>query len=243
MRFFIGVFLSILFLSQNLLAQAAFKTVRERIIKAEEQTATVPSNPYVPVGSSGVVIREFDDEHESIIAKAIVEEKNEKEMKIRFKPFDMLKQDALPTPKIKPRKGDKVILNYLYDRAFVIVPNEESYLEVLSQFPAISWIHPDILAAFLSKEYNPQPSKEDFQKVCNKNASMLLFFAIGDKGYFVDCNTFKIIKETPFDKKDSKEMVPFYSRIGEIESNIFDLTKGKIENYETYYKKLLGIEK
>ncbi len=242
MRLILAFFITIFFY-QNLSAKVAFKLVKEQILSIDKDTALLPSNPYVPIGSSGIVVRKFDDEHETIIAKAVVEEKNYKDMKIRFKTFDMLKQDALPTPKIKPRKGDTVILNYLYDRAFVIVPNEESYLEVLSKFPNISWIHPDILAAFLSKEYNPEPSKEDFQTVCNKNVSMLLFFAIDDKGYFVDCNTFKVLQEVPFDKKEGKTMVPFYSRIGDIESNIFNLSKSKIENYENYYKKLLGIKK
>ena len=242
MRFIITILISILFY-QNLSAATAFKPVKEKILKADKKSAVIASNPYVPVGSSGVIIRKFDDNHETIIAKAVVESKNEQEIKIKFKVFDMLKQDALPSPKIFPKKGDIVILNYLYDRAFAIVPNEESYLEVLSSFQNISWIHPDILAAFLSKEYNPQPSKEDFQTVCNKNASMLLFFAIGDKGYFVDCNTFQVLKETPFDKKEGKETLPFYSRIGEIESNIFNFSKSNIDNYENYYKKLLGIEK
>ncbi len=239
---FLTVLITIFF-SCTLFAKGVFKLVETEIIKTGKKEAIVKNSPYVPIGSSGVVIRKLDDTHSTIIAGAVVESKNGDEMKIKFIVFDMLEQSALPPLKVLPRKGDKVLLNYLYNRAFVIAPNEDTYLSILSDFPQISWIHPDILAAFLSKEYNPTPKKEDFQKVCKQNTSMLLFFAIKNRGYFVDCNSFKILKEEKISFKEGKTALPFYSRIGEIESSIFSIGSNSIKNYDKYYKKLLGIEK
>ncbi len=235
--------LSIFFCFQSsLFASGAFKSVETKIIEADKKGALVENNPYVPVGSSGIVIRKFDDEHQTVIAKAIVESKSKEGIRIKFAMFDLLKQDALPAPNIMPEKGDTVILNYLYDRAFVIVPNEETFLEITSKYPEIDWIHPDILAAFLSKEYNPEPDREDFQNACKKNLSMLLFFVVKNSGYFVDCNSFKVLKNESVDKKEGKTILPFYSRIGDIESNIFNIAKSKIDNYDNYYIKLLEIK-
>ncbi len=236
----ISLFIAI-FLSSSLFANA-FKLVKTTIIEADKKGAWVKNSPYVPIGSSGVVIKRFDNKHSTIIAGAVVEKKERDKMRIKFIMFDMLEQSALPPLRVMPQKGDTVILNYLYNRAFVIAPNEDTYLSVLSDFPEISWIHPDILAAFLSKEYNPTPKKEDFQKVCKQNTSMLLFFAIDKKGYFVDCNSFKVIKEENFQVKEGNVTLPFYSRIGAIESGLFSFSNS-IKNYESYYKKLLGIKK
>ncbi len=230
-----------LFISSSLFANA-FKLVKTPIIEVDKKGAWIKNSPYVPIGSSGVVIKKFDNKHSTIIAGAVVEKKEGDKMRIKFIMFDMLEQSALPPLRVMPKKGDMVILNYLYNRAFVIAPNEDTYLSVLSDFPEISWIHPDILAAFLSKEYNPAPKKEDFQKVCKQNTSMLLFFAIDKKGYFVDCNSFKVIKEENFSAKEANATLPFYSRIGKIESGLFNFSDS-IKNYDSYYKKLLGIKK
>ncbi|NPA81014.1 MAG: hypothetical protein GXO31_00195 [Epsilonproteobacteria bacterium] len=239
----IAALLIFLFFSEAVFAGGVFKTIESKIIEADDKGAVLEDSPYVPIGSSGVVIRKFDDKHSTIIAGAVVEKKEGDKMRIKFIMFDMLEQSALPPLKIMPKKGDTVILNYLYNRAFVIAPNEDTYLEILSDFPQIDWIHPDILAAFLSKEYNPTPKKEDFQKVCKQNTSMLLFFAIEDKGYFVDCNSFKILKEENIQAKEANATLPFYSRIKDIESSIFNFGPDSIKNYDKYYKKLLGIEK
>jgi len=125
------------------------------IINSSQRTATIKDID-VPVGSSGIVIHYFDKEHSTVVARAELIKKN----KIAYRLFDTLKQENLPTPKILPKNGDKVILNYLYDRGLIIAPNYKTYKNIINNYNEIEWLHPDLFAAELSREKNPAPTKK-----------------------------------------------------------------------------------
>ncbi len=212
------------------------------IISIDKDSALIKADPIIEVGSSGVIMHKFDNEHQTISKGAIVIEKDEKFAKIKFFDFDYLKQDALPSYKIEPKSGDKVILNYLYNKALPIVPNLKTFKYVQQKFSDLDWVHPDILTMELIDSGNKSPTKEDFSKVCKTNTFALLLFAIKDKAYFVDCNSFKVIKSVMIE--ESKERLkPFYSRI-DLESvsilNFF--TTGEVKNYDKYYTNFLGLK-
>ena len=197
----------------------------------------------IAVGSSGIVLHSFDGEHKTIIARAEVISKESGNLSVSFSKFDRLVQKALPDYKIKPSKGDTLILNYLYNRILPITPNEESFKEFKEKFSSFDIVHPDIFASNLFIEKEPLPSKRDFQANCKKNDYALLFFSIDKLGYFVDCSTFKVLDTITLSSDVNPTMKPFYSRIPKIKSSLGAIIGEKdIGDYNLYYKKMLGLK-
>ncbi len=241
-RFFIPLFLSTLTL---LSANTNFSPYSTTVSEIKNNYIYIDENKDFSVGSSGIILRDFDGTHKTIIAVVEVVEKKGASAILKYKKFSALNQDALPQYSITPKKGDEVILNYLYNRALIIAPNEESFNYIKKTHNKFSWIHPDIFASTLARDYSPAPKKDDFKKECTEDSFALLFFIVEDSGYFVDCNSFKILHkvELPKDLKNTKQMTPFYHRLKEIKGRVFGLMGGKgIQNYNNYYKKLLGIK-
>ena len=212
-----------------------------KIIKLEGNEAVVPDSPQVNIGSSGIVIHNFDDKHRTIITKAVVTKKTGTNMYLKLYYYKDLNMDALPSYKIVPKVGDTVIFNYLYKRILPIVPNKEAFEKFKNEFPRIDVIHPDLFAYELAVEGNTAPKLSDFRKECNNDDFGLLFFALSDQGYFVDCTSFKVIGKLDFPTEGKKEK-PFYTRIKNIKPKFFGLGSDEIKDFDSYYKKLLGIK-
>ena len=187
-------------------------------------------------GMSGIVIHHFDADHSTIVARAIYQGSDT----ITFDVYDALAQESLPKPKILPQVGDEVILGYLYDRSLLIAPNLQSYQHYVAAHPDIQWLHPDLFAVELSKARHPIPQKEDFKNFCNKFATGTIHFALKDRVVEADCYTLAPIHRESFPVDQTKVKLPFYSRIKEIESSIFDFFGQKeIPDYFGYYSHLL----
>ncbi len=200
----------------------------------------------IPVGSSGIVIHAFDKEHKTIVAEAVVTGKQEGKLRVTFRKFKRLHQAALPEYKIVPKKGDILILNYLYNRVLPITPDEAHFKSFGRKYGSrFEIIHPDLFASQLYFNHQPQPTKEDFQNSCRQNDTSLLYFEVGERGYFIDCNTFSILDTeqltAPVNSKTAKQ--PFYYRIPTIKNRLGGILGGEtIGDYNLYYKKLLGIK-
>lgn len=226
-------------------ANTNFSPYNTVITKVENKTIYIDDNKDFSIGSSGVVLHTFDKTHKTIIAAVEVVGKKDGKAHLKYKSFKRLKQEALPSYNITPKKGDTVILNYLYKRVLAIVPDLKTFDFVTKNHEGFEWIHPDIFAATLAADYNPVPTKDDFIQMCTTNTFALLFFAIEQKGYFIDCNSFKTIYQIDLPKElvSKKPMIPFYNRLQEIKGRVFGLMGSKgINNYDGYYKKLLGIK-
>jgi len=232
------IFFSLFLVSLTLL-NAKFLEYKTKILSIDGNTATVKNSADVQIGSSGIVLHNYSKKHSTIVAKVIAVDKTGDYIKIRFRKFGDLKQDVLPVPKILPSVGDIVILNYLYNQALPITPNYKTYKEVTLKHSDIKWLHPDLFAAKLFADSNPSPNKDDFQNMCKDYSFNLLYFAINQKGYFVDCNSFKVIKQENLDIKDNKIIVPFYSRVKDIDASWLSFGKSKITNYANYYQMLI----
>ena len=232
------IFFSLFLVSLTLL-NAKFLEYRAKILSIDGNIATVKNSPEIKIGSSGVVIHSYSKKHSTIVAKVIVVDKNSDYIKVRFRKFSDLKQDVLPVPMILPTTGDTVILNYLYNHALAITPNYKTYKEVTTKHNDINWLHPDLFSAKLFADSNPSPNKDDFQNMCKDYSFNLLYFAVNQEGYFVDCNSFKVLKQESLNTKENKTVVPFYSRIKDIDASWLSFGKSKITNYNNYYKMLL----
>jgi len=215
-----------------------YQTTIKKLVGNE---AVVTNSDQVKVGSSGIIIHNYDPEHRTIIAKAVVTKKDGQDMYLKLYYYKDLNMDALPSYKIIPKVGDTVIFNYLYKRVLPIVPNKEAFEQFKQTFPQIDVVHPDLFAYELAVESNTSPKLSDFRKECNSDDFGLLFFALSDKGYFIDCTSFKVIGKLDF-PTEGKKQKPFYTRIKNIKPKFFGLGSDEIKDFDSYYKKLLGIK-
>lgn len=239
MKYLIAFFTTLSFV---MAAEFSMPSYQTQIIKVDGGYATIQDSPNIIVGSSGIVMHRFSNNDTSIIARAVVSKKNGVNATIRFEVFGFLAQDALPVPGILPTAGDSVVLNYLYDRALIVAPNKEVYDNIVAAFPNIHFIHPDIIGSKLLMDYKPNPSRDDFRAMCGYNAAGVIFFALDEKGYFVDCGGFNILKEFQTGSISYYNR-PFYSNVGPIEDSILTWGSNQINNYNRYYSNILGLNK
>lgn len=217
-----------------------FNEVNLELLEVHDGYGIVANSDDIVVGSSGVVIHKFDSSNETIIARVSVVEKNEQKAKVKFEFFSMLEQKALPVPAVLPQVGDEVKLNFLYSRSLIVAPNKEIYNEVVNSFKDIVFIHPDIMASYLNYNFKPNPSRDDFKKMCNKNLAGLVFFVLENESIFVDCGNFNVIKRFN-GGKIAYYNLPFYSRIGDIDTVFWDFSSKHIKDYNAYYRNLLQL--
>lgn len=220
-------------------AQSLFKEYKTKVLETSNNQVIIADSPDIVVGASGIISHTFDAKTKTIIARADVIQKDGTKAVLKVEKFDMLSQGAFPDTGLKPAVGDDVVINYLYDRALIVAPNYDVYRELTKQYSDITWIHPDVVAAYLTKLYRPNPDKKIFQQACYQNAASLILFAIKDKGYFVDCNNFNTLQTIPI-KNSGEIQLPFYTRINNIESSWFSWDSSTIVDYNNYYEYLLG---
>ena len=231
----------LLFLAAACLGFAAEFSMREYkapLISVDEGVGTIIDSPSIVTGSSGVVMHRFDNIQSSIIARAVVTQKGGGFAKVRFEVFDALEQKALPLPGILPKSGDELVLNYLYDRSLIVAPNKEIYSEVVGAFKGVTFIHPDIVGSYLSYEYKPNPSRDDFRKMCNQSAAGLIFIAMNNEAVFADCQSFEPLKR--FQSGAVKYYhLPFYTRVKDIDTVFWKWGSEQISDFDRHYKALL----
>ncbi len=237
MKTLLGIILT-LFLSSFAHAKPLFNEYTTSLLEVNNNEGVIQDSADFIVGSSGVVMHAFDEKTSAIIARFDVIKKENGKAIVRFAPFKMLAQGAFPDTGVKPAAADKVIVNYLYDRALIITPNQAVFNDVSKKPLGMTWVHPDIVASYLAELYRPNPDKTIFQQACYQNTASLILFAIKDKGYFVDCNNFNTI--ATIDVTPSSEIqVPFYSRIKNVESSWFSWGSSTITDYDSYYTSLI----
>ncbi|MDD2383496.1 MAG: plasminogen-binding N-terminal domain-containing protein [Sulfurospirillaceae bacterium] len=234
------IIVCLVLVSSFLEAKSLFEEYKTTIIESNNQDVIIADSSAFVVGASGIVTHKFDEKTSSIIAQVNVISKNNGKAVLRVEKFKMLTQGAFPDTSLKPQVGDEVTMNYLYNRALIVTPNYEMYTAITKEYNTLTWIHPDIIAGYLTKLYRPNPDKEIFQKACYQNSASIIFFAIKNNGYFVDCNNFNTIKSIAITENNVTQQVPFYSRITNIESTWFSWDSATVVDYNNYYEYLLG---
>ena len=228
----------VIFLSFCFSAEFSMNEYNTPLIEAKDGYGTVIDSPDIVVGSSGIVMHDFGQSKKSIIARVSVTEKHGGFAKVRFEVFDSLEQKAMPIPGIMPARGDIVILNYLYNRSLIIVPNKEIYDEVASAFKSMEFIHPDIIGSYLSYNYKPNPSRDDFRKMCSQSAAGLIFIAMNEESVFADCQSFEVLKKFKSGSVAYYQL-PFYTRVKDIDTVFWKFGSSKISDFDRHYKSLL----
>jgi len=194
------------------------------------------------VGQSGIIINKTD-KHEIITSQATVIKSNDNHSVISFISQGILPQDAIPTSNLKPTNGDKFVLNHLYKTSLLIVPNLKSKQEVLKIFKTQNFINEDFFAANLKLNSQPVPTKETIISFCIKQQIGTIFVVVKNKLYILDTLSFKILDTVNVEINKDTTNVPFLTKVTEIEKGFWDFGPEKIENYDKYYLKLIGVQK
>lgn len=215
-----------------------FNPIHSSIDKIEGNFIFIKDNPKIQVGASAIIVQQIKNAS-SIISRASVIGREQDLVKLELKPFTMLEQRALPTLDVKAKKGDEVIVNFLYDRILLIAPNKVSYDSVVQTYPELYFMHPDILGATMVRRFKLSPKKKDFKTFCSNNALGIVAFVLEDRVSFVDCEDFTLLFEKPFKVKVTKPQTPFYSNIKEYKKNVFNFAESKVKDYYQYYKEMI----
>jgi len=228
-----------LFLVGELFANAIYAPIIA--VDNDAKTVIVQTRTKLQKGMSGFGVHLIAKGHSSVLCNAVVQEyfENNETALVSLKPFDALKNNALPKGEWQLQKGDIMEFAFSYSRALLIAPSENIYYDITKRVH-IQWVHPDLFATVLSFVGHPTPLKSDFDMMANATSTGLLFIYLDKKLFTLDIKTFKIlaINNAPFEQK--KVQLPFYSRIKKIEAAWFGEGTDEMKEYAPYYYNLLA---
>ena len=194
----------------------------------------------ISIGQTGFVIRDG----KYIIDYAFVIANNSKYKKLEFKEYDIFDKDFFEAVDKKPKVGDKIIFGLLNKRAMIICNSRKDFNQIKKDYDNIYFIHPDMLASHLAIENDPSPGFDDFFQVADDYYIGLYFVCLPEKHKIaiVDARTFTTLKSKDYTPLDKKSELPFYTRVKEIDTSIFNFDDERVIDYSKYYTKLLNKE-
>ncbi len=223
------------------LAVALFAdTVKSPIVTLNENTATINIEK-IDIGMSGFVVHALAETHSSILKSAVVKsfDADTKIATLELSDFGKLENDALPKGTWKVAVGDTVILAFGYTRGLLIAPSEEIYYRVTKATEQLQWVHPDIFATILSFNGHPTPLKEDFDDFSDSTAVGLVFFYLDKKLFTLDAQSFEILNISEAPLAQESVLLPFYTRVPEIQADWWGEGSDELEAYEPHYYELM----
>ena len=176
----------------------------------------------VPAGMTGYVMH-----NDMMIAKAVSLGKGN----VKYLPLVKLKNEALATPKIMPKKDDTIIFGLYNNRGLILAPNQDTYIKTVSKYPNINFINSDIFANY----FTTKPDIDDFHKFCRDfNVGFVDF--ILDKEYIVDCESFVVLEKKPIQKVIPYKH-PFFTNYEKFTNSLFSIVPSNwIEYYKSFFK-------
>ncbi len=195
----------------------------------------------IDVGMSGWVIHKINDNHKTIIKNVEVTkfDKDTKVATLKLSDYTAFGNDTLPNVNFKVKIGDNVVLTFGYSRGLLIAPSEDIYYRITKK-SQVQWVHPDIFATTLSFSGHPTPLREDFTRVSDSNSIGLIYIFLDNTIYTLDSKSFKILAATTVSLVQEEVVLPFYTRIKEIDSNWWGEGSSELEDYEPHYYKLIA---
>jgi len=204
------------------------KTVQTRIISSDGTTFKL-AKPLPATGMSGVVIHKFGNQLEAITGY-IVQTSADGTGKLIEK--EIIHHDELPTIKTPITKGDKVIGGYLYNTMLLLAPDSMSYTNIVEKYPQKKWIHPDLLATFLSTEGEGFPTRENLAKFAKAYQVGLVYIVKRNSAVLLDPISGQIVGKKSFSKAPKKAQYPFFMRFDSIKTGLFS-DSGNGDYYKT----------
>lgn len=211
-------------------------TVSAPLLSVDGELATIKTDT-VQEGLTGFIVRHFTQEHNTILANAVVTgyDKEQGIAELQLSEYTGLHQNALPNGTWSPAAGDEALLGFGYSRALLLAPTDEIYHAVTDRIPSIEWVHPDLFAAFLSYRGHPSPVKEDINDFCDTSSAGLLYIYLQESLFTLDCHSLSLLQITPLRMERGEEKLPFYFRFEQISEAWFGEGSDPIEAYDPYY--------
>ncbi len=191
-----------------------------RLSNVTSETATINIGN-LKVGQSGIIQHKYENGNSIIISSAYVVSSNANSSVVKFIPFLDLNQNAIPTSNRVVANDDIFTLNYMYDQSLLIAPNIDTFRTVRGKFTYNNFVHSDIFGAYLKSEFRPLPSRKMIQEFALSQNMGTIFIVIKSDLYVLDSRTFTILNKQKIANISSKTQMPFYTRIENIESNLF----------------------
>lgn len=218
------------------------KTITSTISQVDDKKEVIFFNAAnAIVGQSGIAIKQIDS-HNLIVAQIEVQSVESSNIQASFKEFKSISQKYLPTPRLKPEVGDKVILGQFYNKSIIIAPDANSYNKVLNTSKNIEFLHIDLFAAMLASDGINDPKYKHFKHFCNTYSVGLLHIVASNGLNVLDCQSFHILESNPLEISDKSDtQAPFFSRIAKIETGslLAKFRSNKSKDYFSYYDDLL----
>lgn len=233
-------FLALLAVASVLQAQILPQPVDTVIVSVGNDRAKL-AQPDLALGTSGIVLHDYDGRHKAIVAAAKVIASDANTSTVELSPYLGFRQGNLPEIKTPPVPGDRVIMADLYHRVLPVTPNFETYDAIVKAYPRAIWVHPDLFAAELGANREPLPRREDFQEFCAQTYTGLVLFAFKHNVTLVDCGGWEVIGRFPVERKNDAIYSPFYNRFEEIPTALLDFSDGKIEDFDRHYENLIKV--
>lgn len=218
-----------------------------KIGNIENNKSVIPMGNLL-IGQTGVVIHIFNNDKRLIVSNAKVISSEANSSVVEFFEFNDLKQEAIPTSNRVVATNDILILNYMYNSSLLIAPTLDSFQSVRENFKLNNFVHSDIFAAKLKVDHKPYPTKEDIQNFAIEQNLGTIFMVIENKVFIIDTKTFAILDSYAINYENAGAIMPFYTRVEEIEESIFNLSYfdffsgNKNLSYNDYYKRILGVK-
>lgn len=215
--------------------------IKSPILKIEKDLNEVYATfDGIDIGMSGYVSHKVNANHSIIIKSATVIDfdAQNKIAKIKLSAFNMIKNDNLPNINKDVAIGDEVVFAFGYKKALLIAPSEDLYYSI-TKSSSVEWVHPDIFATELSASGHPTPLRTDFTTFSEDTSTGIIFIYLDKKIYTIDAQSFKIlaINDAPLEQKST--LLPFYSRVENIDSAWWGDGSSRLEEYEPHYYSLL----
>jgi len=195
----------------------------------------------IDVGMSGFIVHKLSPKHSAILKNIVVKsfDKNTKIATLKISNYASIKHKALPNGTWEVKVGDTAVLAFGYSKALLVAPSEEIYHRITTATKDLQWTHPDIFATILSFNGHPTPLKSDFKELSLASSVGLVFFYLDKKLYTLDAKSFKILNISEAPLVQDNVVLPFYTRVPEIDADWWGEGSDELESYEPHYYSLL----
>lgn len=202
-----------------------FPPTVERTVTGVSNNSISLSSAFPVNGMSGIVIHEYAKGHSAITATITQIQEGVKTI-----PFQAILHNNLPEVKTSVKVGDKVIGGYLYDTVLLLAPDASTY-ERITLSANKNWIHPDLYAAFLSKNKEGQPTKANLALFAQEYQVGLIYIVRKNSAVLYDPRSQSIVAQKEFASAPMEAQVPFFTRLSKIRTGWFS-REAKGDYYE-----------
>lgn len=207
----------------------------ESVNENDKTLVLSPSDQEVLVGETGIIVHKISS---GIISNSItITEVQSDKILAKYEKFTLLEQKYLPTPIIKPKTGDEVVLRSFYSRGFIVAPNQKIYDAIKTLYPKIHFVSSDLLIADVGGKGIIDPSKKGFKELCKIYSVGLIAIYASNGVNLLDCQSFEVLERNALENPEPKEMMyPLFARVEA--KSFWDFLRPKKDYFKEYDKLL-----